>query len=192
MQGDCDRSVVWRRLDACGADACRFLSAAGGRIVSGTAIFVEDGAAARLDYEVTCGDDWRTRTASVSGWFGSTQVAFSVERTDAAGWRINGAPLEGVSGVPDIDLSFTPATNTLTIRRLDLQPDREVGTTVLWLDTSDWMLKPIRQVYRRKSATVLAYDSPEHGYRADLVIDDFGVVREYPGLWVAEKIDTFG
>jgi hypothetical protein len=183
-----ERFVIWRRLDVHGMDACRFLSGSEGWIISGTAIFIEDGTAARLDYEVTCGDDWGTRTASVSGWFGDTQVSHSIERTDTGGWRMNGAPVKGASGLLDIDLAFTPATNTTAIRRLDPQAGQEVETTVLWLDTADWTLKPLLQVYRRKSASVLAYASPEHGYRADVTVDDFGVVEGYPGLWVAEKI----
>lgn len=171
-------------------DACRFRSGPGGWTISGTAIFIEDGAGASLDYEVTCGDDWSARNAAVSGWFGRTQVSLFVERTDTTGWRMNGAPLTVAPGVVDIDLAFTPATNTTAIRRLDPRPGQEVETTVLWLDTADWTLQPLPQVYRRKSATVLAYASPRHDYRDDLTIDGFGVVEHYPGLWVAEKIEA--
>jgi hypothetical protein len=37
--------------------------------------------------------------------------------------------------------------------RLDLHSKQAVETTALWLDTSDWKLKPLRQIYRGKSDT---------------------------------------
>jgi hypothetical protein len=64
-----------------------------------------------------------------------------------------------------------------------LSVGQEIETTALWLDPSDWTLKSLRQIYRLKSERVLAYRSPRHNYLADITVDAFGVVVEYPGLW---------
>mgnify|MGYP003576312057 CR=1 FL=1 len=179
-----ERTVIWKRLDVPGMDACQFHSASEGWEIHGTAIFIADGSPARLTYDIACDNDWSTRAASVSGWIGAKNISLALERSGAAGWQLNGTPMNGVSALLDIDLGFTPATNTNAIRRLDLQPGREVETIALWLDTSDWTFKPLRQLYRRKSAKVLGYASPLHGFTADISIDSFGVVVDYPGLWI--------
>lgn len=83
-----------------------------------------------------------------------------VERSRASGWQAGGIQVEGMSTLKDIDLGFTPATNTSAIRRLGLRPGEETETTALWLDTADWTLKHLRQVYRCISETVFVTNLP--------------------------------
>jgi hypothetical protein len=185
-----ERTVMWNRLDVTGMDACQFRSRSDGWSIAETAISIADGSVARLSYEVTCFSDWSARTASVSGWIRDREISLSLERTVAALWHVNGAPIEGTSALVDIDLGFTPATNTNAIRRLDLRLGENIETTALWLDASDWTLKPLRQTYRRKSEKVFAYASPLHDYSADITVDSFGVLQDYPGLWTVVKTEV--
>ena len=50
-------SVLWRRLDAPGHDACRLERSAAGWTLEGAAVF-GDGAPARLSYRLDCDDAW--------------------------------------------------------------------------------------------------------------------------------------
>lgn len=88
----------------------------------------------------------------------------------------------------DIDLGFTPATNTNALRRMELKVGQAARTTALWLDTEDWSLKPLTQTYERLSETVYRYRSPRHAYEAELSVDPFGIVLDYPGLWGIETL----
>ncbi|XSG81827.1 MAG: putative glycolipid-binding domain-containing protein [Methyloligella sp. ZOD6] len=177
------RTAVWNRLDAPGMDACRFASGPEGWKIEGTSLFKTAGTACMLRYEVSCGKDWSSRAVSVDGWIGEESFSLRMARSGPSGWRVNGRSADHISALEDVDLGFTPATNTPAIRRLDLPLGEDVETVAAWLDTADWTVKPLRQIYRRKSETVLAYASPMHGYEAELEIDRFGVVVEYPGLW---------
>lgn len=179
------RYVVWKRLDAEGLDACRFGSADGGWEILGTAIHLGAGRAARLDYRVACDADWRTTQAHVVGWIGDEDVGLHLVRSADRGWILNDDPLADVNGLLDVDLGFTPATNTNAIRRLGPGPGETVETTAVWLDPGDGAFKPLRQIYRRLSPTSFYYRSPLHGYAAELRTDDFGIVRSYPELWTA-------
>ena len=58
-------------------------------------------------------------------------------------------------------------------------------TTALWLDTGDWTVKPLRQIYHRLTVDRYAYVSPDHEDQTELLIDSFGIVTEYPTLWRA-------
>lgn len=90
-----------------------------------------------------------------------------------------------LNGLPDIDLAFTPASNTNAIRRLSLSDGETADSAAVWLDTADWTIKPLPQTYRRMHAGAYHYTSPLHGYSAVLTVEGFGIVTDYPGLWAA-------
>ncbi len=184
------RNVVWRRIDVQGLDACSFMQSADGYRISGTAIYLGGNETAKLEYQVSCDLDWSSQSAWVSGWIGPAAKEFSLSRVAAGRWIRDRDEISGVTGLLDIDLGFTPATNTNAIRRLGLAVGEEVETTAVWLDTDDWCFKPLTQVYRRLSETEYAYSSPSHNYAANLVTDSFGIVRLYPQLWEAVSEPT--
>jgi hypothetical protein len=71
-------SVLWRRLDTPGHDACRLRPAADGRELEGTAVFLSDGAVACVDYQVFCDASWQSRHGRVRGWIGDTPLDLGV------------------------------------------------------------------------------------------------------------------
>ena len=87
----------------------------------------------------------------------------------------------------DIDLGFTPASNTNAIRRLNLSRDEAADTIAVWLDTGDWTVKSLRQSYRRGNGDTFDYISPQHDYRATLIVDDVFV----PDYRTPRSIDGF-
>lgn len=179
------RTVLWRRIDVEGMDACSFVQRDDGYEVSGTAVYLDGIRPAKFDYWVHCNSDWSSCSAWVNGWVGSEKKAFSISCDAEGKWLMDGAGVPGVTGLLDVDLGFTPATNTNAIRRLKLDVGEEQETTAVWLDTEDWCFKPLMQSYRRVSKTEFAYTSPSHDYTAALVTDDFGIIQVYPQLWEA-------
>jgi len=116
--------VLWRRLDAPGHDACRLTRVAAGWRLEGSAVSLESGVPARLDYRVTCDRGWRSQRGQVRGWFGERAVVLTVVR-DAGGWTVNGERAAGLEDCVDLDFGFTPATNLLPIRRLHCRSERQ-------------------------------------------------------------------
>jgi len=179
------RTVLWRRIDLVGMDACAFEPSGDGYMISGAALYQDRTGPAKLEYCVRCDTDWSSQSAWVRGWAGPAKREFAASRNAQGAWTIDGMVIEGVGGLIDIDLGFTPATNTNAIRRLKLKVGDEVETTAVWLDTEKWHFKPLTQVYRRLSETEFSYKSPFHNYAANLVTDDSGIIRQYPKLWTA-------
>lgn len=180
-----ERAVLWRRLDAPGADACRFCFDPDGLRLDGAAVWRENGETARMAYRVTCGRDGATRAAHVEGWVGGRDLRFEIAR-GPRGWTVDGAPADAPPEALDVDLGFTPATNTVAIRRMGLAAGSAGGRLAAWLDTRDWRLKPLRQGYAREAADLYRYDSPDNGYTARLRVDEDGIVALYPELWRLE------
>jgi uncharacterized protein len=178
-------SILWTRLDTPGHDACRLMEKHGGWELEGTAVFVKDGTPARLDYNVACDASWLTRWGRVRGWIGGRAIDLYIARTAPGSWTMNGdEALPSVECV-DLDLGFTPATNLIPLRRLDLPVGERATTFAAWLDEGAARLEPVEQVYRRQAGSEYAYEAPRFQYKAVLEVDSTGFVRRYPTLWEA-------
>lgn len=162
---------------------CRFRQTRDGWAIEGTAVFEHDRGAAALTYSLFCDKRWSSQKASVRGWASKNEIQLLIERTSNGSWNVNGSNDTAFAGLEDIDLGFTPASNTNAIRRLNLKEGEEAESVAVWLDMEDWSMKPLRQSYRRIGANAYDYESRMHEYRATLVVDDFGAVQEYPNLW---------
>jgi uncharacterized protein len=179
-------SALWRRLDQPGHDACRIELRGDDWRLRGSAVLAEGGRPARLDYIVDCDARWRTRSCRISGWLGPAAVEIELTVDSDRRWRMNGAERPEVRGCVDVDLGFTPATNTLAIRRLDLAVGQEEDVRSAWLSWPELRVAPLSQRYRRTGASTYHYESPAHGFTAELVVSGDGLVAHYPGLWAAE------
>jgi hypothetical protein len=177
--------VVWRCLDTEGHDTCLFSKVGDEWVLTGTAIFKLEQDDAKLDYSVICDEFWSSRSARVRGQVGSRQIDFTILKTADNGWQVNNSLVAELDGLEDIDLGFTPATNTNAIKRLNLRSGSLGETRAIWLDNNDWTFKPLLQAYHRHSEFSYTYISPSNDYQTDLQVDDFGIIRLYPELWQA-------
>jgi len=177
------RTFLWRRLDAPGFDFCRL--EAGSRLrLGGSAIFAHHGRPCLLSYKVACDSRGRTRRAEVEGWIGSKRVALLIVADAVRRWRINGRECTRVAGCDDVDLNFTPSTNTLPLRRLEFPTGRAIGVRAAWLRFPDLTLHPLDQAYRRISRTRFRYETPG-GFSILLDVDGAGFVTRYGNQWRA-------
>ncbi|MGP3698521.1 putative glycolipid-binding domain-containing protein [Rhodobacter sp. NSM] len=183
-------TILWRRLSQEGHDACRYRETPEGWMIDGTAVFTHADRAAMLSYHVMCDPEWASRGAAVSGWIGSRPFRLDLWRADDGLWRVNGHIDRSLDGLQDIDLGFTPATNTTAIRRLRLPEGSGARSVAVWLDDGDWTVKPLVQTYRHVARGRYAYESPLHDYGATLLVDDFGTVTDYPELWKMVSRET--
>ena len=179
-------SIIWRRIDTPGHDACRFGKSDSGWRIAGDAVFVHEGVPAHLTYFVRCDLGWRTLKGQVHGWLGLRSVDFSVTRTSDGVWAINGAGVSELGDCIDLDFGFTPATNLIQIRRLALAQGQVMDTSASWLDVSLGTLKVLNQRYERRSESTYWYEAPRFNYSAMLEVEPTGFIQRYPGLWEAE------
>jgi uncharacterized protein len=183
------QTILWRSLDEPGHEFAQLFFEDAVWRLTGTAIFAygqQRRWPVRLDYLVVCDAEWRTRSASVSGWVGDETIHIDVSVDDARRWRLNGVEVPEVEGCVDIDLSFSPSTNLLPIRRLRLNIGDEVAATAAWLHFPDFRLEPLDQSYRRISAAGYHYESVRGEFAGQISVNETGFVTSYPNLWVIE------
>jgi len=177
------RELLWRRLDVPGIEYFRLWDSARGPRLAGTVIFAHDGSPVRLKYGVACAPDWTTRGVHVVLTQGAvTRHLKLVVGEDRRWWR-GGEEIAAVAGCLDVDLSFTPATNLLPLRRLGLAPGGSGDLTAAWVRFPGLDVEPLAQRYTRLDERRLRYESRDGTFTADLELDDLGLVVRYPPLW---------
>jgi hypothetical protein len=149
----------------------------------------EAGLIARIRYAIECDPEWRTRSALVEGQAGGAPIGFALAADGAGQWTRDGAPLPELSGSLDVDLGFTPATNTLPIRRLALAIGESAPVRSAWLRFPELRLEPLEQTYTRDAEQCFRYRALVDGepFIARLDTDVFGRVVRYEGLWEVEQ-----
>jgi hypothetical protein len=179
-------AILWRRLDTAGHDACRLAWMGRGWRLDGAAVFRQENVPACLAYSVVCDGGWRTRKGVVQGWLGGRRIELRVEHAVDGAWTLNGHIVPHLDGCVDADFGFTPATNTLQLRRVALEVGQAVDVPVAWLDVSAGTLDVLHQRYERRDATRYWYEAPRFDFCALLEVRGDGFVGKYPDLWEAE------
>jgi uncharacterized protein len=97
-----------------------------------------------------------------------------------------------LDGCLDLDISVTPFTNTLPVRRLELPPGASVDLLVAFLSVPELSFRPVHQRYTclARSATggLYRYEGLDSHFSADLLVDAQGLVVEYQGAWTREEM----
>lgn len=179
-------TILWRSLSAPGHETAKIYGdVSEGWTIDGASIFLHEGEPVRLDYLIECDPDWNTTFATVDGWVGDeiVEVEVTVEEGE---WTLNGEPVSVVAGCTDIDLNFSPVTNTLPIRRLNLKVGETRSVKAAWLRFPSFQLEPLEQTYTRIDERTVRYESVS-GFAATLTVNSDGLVTHYPDGWMIEE-----
>ena len=140
----------------------------------------------RFQYEIKIDQNWSVKECSFHLDGGEREIRLTADNnhcwTDASGTHI--AELDGCV---DIDISVTPFTNTLPIRRVFLEPGQSVDIAVVYIAVPELTVSSFPQRYtclaKNPEGGAYRYESLASGYTADLNVDAQGLVIDYPGNW---------
>jgi len=179
---------MWQFLDGPGVELLE-LEEAGDSVVAESVIVRSlTGSPFTVRYRIECDSGWRVRMLRVD-------VASGKRRTltwhaDGVGvWKDDdGEIVAGITGCIDVDLSATAFTNTLPIRRLDLQPGEQETIAAAYVHvpelTFDRSIQRYTRLERDPAGARYRYESlkdGEVGYSTEITVDGDGLVVEYPG-----------
>ncbi len=186
LRADQPLSVIWKRLDLPGHEFCRVLASKSGWCLTGAAVLAAEGQACRLDYLIDCDRQWVTQSATVTGWVGNRTIDVRIARDANGQWSLNEKTCDAVAGCLDVDLNFSPSTNFLPIRRLNLFVGETVTVRAAWLRFPSFTLEPLDQTYTRVEDRLYRYESNAGEFVADVTVDEMGLVVDYGQLWARE------
>jgi hypothetical protein len=187
-----EREVMWVPQQGPGVEHLRLVVHDGTARADGLIIGLDDDQAVRVHYELHCDAAWCARVVRVTVLAPPAptlhlQADGQGHWTDAAG-----QPVPALEGCLDVDLSATPFTNTLPIRRLALRPGESADLRVAYIAVPGLRVSAVRQRYgylvRSSEGGRYRYESlPGEGLPAgftdEVQVDADGLVITYPKLF---------
>jgi len=180
------QSIIWRPMDQSGHEWAQLRQTRMHWQLWGTAVFAEEGLPCKLDYCITCDADWLIVTTHINGSVGDEDVKVEIQAGPDRRWKVNGVECLEVMGCIDIDLSFSPSTNTIPIRRLGLEIGQEAEVRAARLRFPSLTLEPLVQTYRRTGECTYRFVTLDGEFASELTVNEAGLVTDYPDLWVVE------
>jgi hypothetical protein len=140
----------------------------------------------RTDYWIQLDRAWRVRRLLVQ--IHGTEHVLDLRSDGQGRWGADdGVPVAQLAGCIDVDLSATPITNSLPVRRLGLAPGASAELRVTYVTVPGLEVQAARQRYTcvgvRGSGMLYRYESLASGFSTELLFDDEGAVTDYPGTF---------
>jgi hypothetical protein len=147
--------------------------------------FDEQHGAFRLTYRLTWDESWRLRDAELRAATERSTRALSL-KTDGRGrwWRGDGGAIDEIDGCVDVDIWPTPFTNSFPIRRERMTVGERRQFRMAWIVAPELTVHPQPQAYTRLADRRYLFENLDgSGFRAELTVDEDGIVMDYPGLF---------
>jgi len=98
-------------------------------------------------------------------------------------WRVDGGARPDLDDAVDVDLAFSPFTNTLPVRRLGLAVEEAADIVTAYVDAETFEVTPDPQRYTRLAEDRYVYESRDSDFHREISVDADGFVVDYPGLF---------
>lgn len=179
------RRVLWHSSVLPSTERAVFTGDAAGHRIEGTVLTMLNDLPVEIRYGVVCAPDWSTRSCSIRIDDAGTGQTFEIAAAGNGRWMVDGRLAPELDGLHDIDLGFTPATNTLPLRRMPWRIGETRRITVAWFRYPELDVVPAEQLYTRLADRQYRFETGDGSFTATIAVDEMGVVTDYEGLWVS-------
>lgn len=177
-----DTNIVrWHERDGPGLEHL-LLQERAGEVSADSVVICSGETPFAVRYRIACNANWHARSVMVDV-IGSGQTLVLAADGDGR-WTRDGLPMPELDGVLDPDLTVTPFTNTLPIRRLRLSTGQSAEITTAFIDfpALTVVANPQRYTCLEEGRRYL-YESRASDFKRELEIDRDGLVVSYPEFW---------
>jgi hypothetical protein len=145
----------------------------------------------RLAYRLSWDESWRLRDAALVVATECSTGSLSLQTDGKGHWRHgDGRAIEELDGCLDIDIWPTPFTNSFPIRREPMPVGERRQFRMAWVCAPDLTVHPQLQAYTRLAERLYLFESLDgSGFRAELPVDEDGIVLDYPDLFRRVKLN---
>jgi len=180
-------TVRWSQQDGAGLEHLVFDARPDGVLVESAVVGEDDGRSFGLMYRIECSMQWQVTRLAIR-LAGTTALDLRREADDHGvlhAWTdADGAPQPMLEGCIDVDITATPFTNTLPIRRLRLQPGERRVIRVVYVSVPSMTVRAVEQAYTcLEAGRRYRFEGLDTGFEAEITTDGDGLVIDYPGLF---------
>lgn len=185
------REVMWSAWEGPMLEHLRLIEGDDAITADGVIVGVWEGRILRLRYEVRCDPGWRTRSVRVGTLDSETPEVDLLSDGEGTWTTPGGDAVPELRGCVDVDISATPFTNTLPIRRLGLAPGESADLSVVFVGVDEMRAWAEPQRYacleRRREGGLFRFEALGRAFEEnppiDLPVDADGLVLDYPELF---------
>ena len=179
--GDSRHSVLWEPWEGRGLELLDLKIVEGSIFAESMVIGTMDGEPFGIRYRVRCDSGWKVREVEHSA---DEHREMKLSADGEGSWSADGERAPDLDGCIGVDVSVTPFTNTIPIRRLGLGPGESTDLAVAYVDVFGIRVKRAQQRYtclkHVAKGRTYRYEAPESGFVAELQVDAEGLVFDYP------------
>ncbi len=171
----------WRAIDGWpGLEHCHVYDWGSVIKVESTLIGENDGVKFGVHYELNIDPGWIVRQAI----FQRTDGRLLILGNDANGnWFEGDTPVPDLQGCIDVDISRTPVTNTLPMRRATFEPNVPQRFDMAWVALDTMTVRRDAQIYTWLGGDRWRYQAADGSFEAILTVDEDRLVVDYEGLF---------
>jgi len=136
-----------------------------------------------IEYQVIINRNWIVKEVEIKSLLGESNKITLKSDSNGKWYDMDNQEISELDGCIDIDISITPFTNTLPIKRLGSSLEQKTKITVLYFDVRNWGFKKVEQYYTKLTDNLYKYEGVFRDFVADLPIDNSGFVTTYPELF---------
>lgn len=186
-----NRQVAWSPVEGLGLELAHIRYDQTQITLEGEILVVNQDKPLAAHYTIQCAPDWTIKTVALEmrqAGNAQTNKSITLTRSDSGQWKNHkNIPMPVFNGFTDVDITLTPMTNTLPIRRLNLQVGEAREIKVVYFEAPSLAPKPTHQRYtcleKREDGGVYRFEALDTGFTADLPVDADGLVLDYPELF---------
>lgn len=147
--------------------------------------FDEEEGPFRLTYRLTWDESWRLREAELAVAMERSTRSLSLHTDGLSCWRHgDGRAIDELDGCVDVDIWPTPFTNSFPIRREPMAVGERRQFRMAWIFAPALTVHPQPQAYTRLADRLYLFENLDgSGFRAELPVDEDGIVLDYPDLF---------
>jgi uncharacterized protein len=180
-----ERHILWHCSLLSSSEHALLAESEDGYRLQGVAVLPLGELPCHIDYAVTVDRQWRPSQAQATITTPSGAREIVLRSHHGGGWEVDGELSSHLDGCLDVDFGWTPATNTVPIRRLGLEVGETASITAAWVRFPELDVVPSEQRYRRLAINRWQYTSGEYDYQL-LTDPATGLVLSYgEDLWRA-------
>lgn len=150
-------------------------------------VIVKEDVPLRIYYEIYCNTHWEVKRVNIKRNDNEVKNICIISEEQGIWKYENGEEVNDLKGCIDIDISATPFTNTLPIKRLSLNEGESRNIRVVYIDVDNFTLKSMKQRYTYISSSLegckYKYENLESGFNEEIIVDKDSLVVDYPNLF---------
>ncbi|WP_160847724.1 putative glycolipid-binding domain-containing protein [Pontibacillus yanchengensis] len=175
--------IIWQNKETAGCEYVHIIEDDESIIAKGTVLFVEKGQPYQVNYEIEVDQHWITKGVRIQ--LNEAYKELNLQTNNKGKWCLNGNRVKDMDGTIDVDLSVTPLSNTLPIKRCTWREGETKTFQMLYIDIPSFDLKKLKQTYtyigRDNNQRTFRYTCQD--YKTTISVDEDGFVIEYPNLF---------